>query len=465
MTGPHPALHWTHEDRLLCAGALPAPVGALELSEEGCQVSGAPQPRNLKSEISNPKSPAPGSNAALAAALRAPLVWGRVVERAWREGTACILLKRLEMMESGKWRMENGKWKQGASASLFPDAGHPSSVVDSPFSIPASALERLREMRVATLAKNVRLGHRLREIDGALARRGVSALLLKGAYLVRAVYGDPGLRGMGDVDVLVAPEALAEAAEALRDAGFSPLGPLPRGAPAQGLYLNSMVFGSDGDGGVIHLHWHWLNASFPILPYGARLDPDALRAGARSLPGFRALAVPEPEPAVLHLCEHAFKHAYDALVRLVDVVTLWRAAAPDAGRVGALARRWGLERPAGITLRLCGAYFGWEAFASPRAGDGSAAAALSEALLDGAPVARAEARFVRRAMDQCRGRARSYPVYLAWQEGVRGKVNFLARTLFPPQEDLRRIENLDRLPGIADYAGRVWRGIRFALRP
>lgn len=477
---------WSPEERLLCAGALPwlvPPGPASPLSGPQSKVAAGAEPAS-----------APSPDPALSAALREPLNWGRLVERARREGTACILLKRLLGIVNSELRIENA----GAGFSSHSQFNSLNSQFPAQFPpIPPFVWERLKEIRLATLAKNVRLGHRLREIDAALARRGVRAVLLKGAYLARTAYGDPGVRGMGDMDFLVEPAALAEAGAALREAGFVPLGPLPRGVPERGLYLNSVVYGdvwegaSDPDAGgsrakarsrnsvvkgdvwegasapewgaaFVHLHWHWLNASFPMLPYGARLDADALRASARPLPEFQALEAPAPERALLYLCEHAFKHAYDALIRLVDVVALWRAAGPDPGRVEAAARRWGLERPVGITLDLCGAYFGRACFASTVA-DGRAASDLARALLDGVPVPRAERMFQKAAFEHRRGRARSYGVYLAWQEGVRGKLGFLARTLFPPREDLRRIEAMDELPGVADYAGRVFRGVRFLL--
>ena len=69
-----------------------------------------------------------------------------------------------------------------------------------------------------------------REVTSALARRGVPVMLIKGMASARRHYDEPGDRPMTDVDLLVAADAHAEAAKAIRQCGFWPAGePRERG--------------------------------------------------------------------------------------------------------------------------------------------------------------------------------------------------------------------------------------------
>jgi len=63
----------------------------------------------------------------------------------------------------------------------------------------------------------------LREALDGLADAGIPVLVLKGAALAHLVYPEPGLRPMGDLDLLVPAGALAPALEALRGLGYRDL--------------------------------------------------------------------------------------------------------------------------------------------------------------------------------------------------------------------------------------------------
>lgn len=73
-----------------------------------------------------------------------------------------------------------------------------------------------RQRAVASLAATALVG----DVAGKLAHRGIPVMPLKGALLQHWLYDDPSDRPLTDVDLLVRPAALHEAAELLEAAGY-----------------------------------------------------------------------------------------------------------------------------------------------------------------------------------------------------------------------------------------------------
>ena len=69
-------------------------------------------------------------------------------------------------------------------------------------------------------ARWVRLEVLLGEVVGVLEGAGIGALVLKGAAMARRLYGEPGLRPMADLDVMVPAARMDVAEAALAAAGF-----------------------------------------------------------------------------------------------------------------------------------------------------------------------------------------------------------------------------------------------------
>ena len=85
------------------------------------------------------------------------------------------------------------------------------------------------------------------ELEGV----GISTLVLKGVPLVLVYYGDPGLRPMSDIDVLVRPEASQRALRTLAGLGWLPE------RRVDDLYLRYLhgVSLHDSSGRTLDLHW------------------------------------------------------------------------------------------------------------------------------------------------------------------------------------------------------------------
>jgi hypothetical protein len=99
-------------------------------------------------------------------------------------------------------------------------------------------------------------------ISQALVEAGIPSLTLKGPILGEAIYGDPGRRPAGDMDLFVLPRDLPGAVEVVRRAGYrAPTDHVGR----DGLPLLHYALGHEhGQLPPLELHWrvHWYEREF-----------------------------------------------------------------------------------------------------------------------------------------------------------------------------------------------------------
>jgi hypothetical protein len=212
----------------------------------------------------------------------------------------------------------------------------------------------------------------LTELEAALdrlAQAGVSVLLLKGAALAEALYGDPALRPMCDLDLLVHETDVGLALAVLTDSGYSPA--LPEARPGAALaWENELLLSKPGIVGIqVELHWRLLDSPF----YQQRMPLEWFWATAVPLRVGRATAITlGPEAALLYLCAHLTLHHRGAglkwwldlaeLIRRhgdrIDWPGLLRQAEacalvmPLQAALPALVALWGVRVPADLLARL-----------------------------------------------------------------------------------------------------------------
>jgi hypothetical protein len=148
---------------------------------------------------------------------------------------------------------------------------------------------RVAEALGATRLRALAFEATLRRVVRALEDNSIPALPLKGTVLADRLYGDPGLRPTGDVDVLVEPARFAAAVDTLRGLGY----PQPEDPPwTDGLPEFHYTFVDSGPVAVpVDLHWriHWAEHGF---------SEEVLRASAEASDGLRR-AEPAHELALL----------------------------------------------------------------------------------------------------------------------------------------------------------------------
>jgi hypothetical protein len=179
----------------------------------------------------------------------------------------------------------------------------------------------------------------------ALASAGVAATVIKGMHTARALFPEPGVRPMSDVDLVVAPGDIPAAEEVLAAAGFTRLAVdyqrRPYHAdwrpPGESGALRSLLLTHRDNPLALNLH-----DGFDRFPGHGRVAlgaPGAADTG--TMPGVRTPARVLAGPfLVAYLAAHASEQRENLLlVRLVELVLAMREADTAALRAFLHARR------------------------------------------------------------------------------------------------------------------------------
>ncbi|MGH2459509.1 MAG: nucleotidyltransferase domain-containing protein [Chloroflexota bacterium] len=167
----------------------------------------------------------------------------------------------------------------------------------------------------------------LREILVALSEAGVFSLVLKGAALAHLIYARPGLRPMGDLDLLVSWSDLGPAQRTLESIGFVSIDLAGDRSPDKHILLLKDV---DGLGVRVELHHR-------LFPSGLGGPPArGLRSGPLipfTLDGLTAYTL-DPDSLIWHLCQHLNFHAdVFTRLRLIWIADLARLAESFLDRI------------------------------------------------------------------------------------------------------------------------------------
>lgn len=277
--------------------------------------------------------------AALRAAARQPdWSWEAIAALAFAEGLAPLLYNDL------------------AQTELWP-------------AIPPGVRVDLQAAYEGSAIRNALLACELEKVLGRLDEAGVACLLLKGAALAQEVYGDPALRPMNDLDLLVHRADLGRALGVLAACGYTESRVEER--PGVTLAFESeLSLGKPGVIGIqIELHWRLLDAPF----YQRRLPMAWFWETATPVQVGRTVAAGlGPEALLLYLCAHLVLHHRGQGLRwwvdLAEVLhkqgrrldwpeLLRRAAACDLvmslqAVLPALADAWAAPVPADVLAQL-----------------------------------------------------------------------------------------------------------------
>ncbi len=214
--------------------------------------------------------------------------------------------------------------------------------------LPDRIVAALRGLYLDSMVRNMRLYSRLHDLLSALRSDGVEVLILKGAHLAQAVYGDIALRPMADVDILVRKEDLWRAEQRLLGMGYAP-------SEENGKYERTDLHFAYSlpEEGWVELHWDIVKPHWPF-----RMDVGDVwqRAHTAAVAGVDVWVL-SPEDLLLYLCLHTgFHHTFDyfGLKPICDIAEVIRRyegqlAWPEVQR---RARQAGAANVVYLTLAL-----------------------------------------------------------------------------------------------------------------
>lgn len=299
--------------------------------------------------------------------------------------------------------------------------------------LPAPARDALDAQYLQESVRALARYHELGTLVDRLADAGAQVIALKGIYLARAVYTEPGLRPMSDMDLLFRVEDLEDAQAALIALGYKREGMEfpPSHYPPRHHQLPP--FTRDGATAVeVHTSIERPSAPFPI-------DHDGIWGRARpwSVGGQGLLAL-APEDLLLHLCLHAaYHHKFRiGLSALMDIALVVERESLDWAALAVRARQWRAAFPVFIGLELAHRVVGAgippavRASLSPKRGAEAAVSIAEQTLLADRPNNRMDEDTVKHRLASPIG----YMQVLDTAKGLPGwreKAEFLLPYLFP----------------------------------
>lgn len=174
-------------------------------------------------------------------------------------------------------------------------------------------------------------------LTATLDQAGVKAVLLKGAALIARYYPDPGLRGVGDVDLQVPADQVRVAVEALMQAGWtSEEGLSATGIERQMRARHAWQFyktGEDDEQLMCDVHWH------PVVRcYSPRLAEMFLANAETVTAGAHTVRIPCATDLLFHAAAHGLQWSWTPPIRWIpDAWFVIRSGAVDWERLRVLA--------------------------------------------------------------------------------------------------------------------------------
>ena len=178
--------------------------------------------------------------------------------------------------------------------------------------LPPKIVEKFQKRYYATLAENMKKLHALDVLRKNLPAH-IPLLVLKGPALIQTIYGNPALRPMSDIDLLIQPNHLPNLKECLQAMAFTSPPEYPD------IYIKDKI--------TFDLHTDPLHADriadrLNVIP----LNVDHLWQNAKPLNTAENLLMLDLPDQILTLSIHALKHGYERHIWLFDILHNLRRA-------------------------------------------------------------------------------------------------------------------------------------------
>lgn len=209
--------------------------------------------------------------------------------------------------------------------------------------LPAVAAGALREGGLLAVRRTLGIAGELSRLAALFEARGIRVMGLKGSLVSQQLYGEPGVRHAGDIDLLVAPGDIAAADSLLRESNYRRSYPDFEPTAFQWrrfLQIEHELCHFHQESGVI-VELQWRLEGLPDIAF----DELWHSRSHVEIAGRKVAALPA-EVAVLFLFAHGAKHGWASLFWLVDAAIYLRGC--DSRAASALldsARRMAVTKP------------------------------------------------------------------------------------------------------------------------
>ncbi|MDD3875339.1 MAG: nucleotidyltransferase family protein [Bacteroidales bacterium] len=177
--------------------------------------------------------------------------------------------------------------------------------------LPDKVFSQLKNAYLTTFTKNTLASEALKEVLIKLNNAGIETVLLKGMAMAQFIYNDPGVRPMGDIDLVVHPEKLLETEEILFNLGYVNNTPY-KSKKIRTLNIHNHLNAFVKNNVVIELHWDLFSVhhiyKIPANEIWKHLEVKLLENNKIHVLDF--------ETTVQYLCLHSMSHFQKKKIRL-----------------------------------------------------------------------------------------------------------------------------------------------------
>lgn len=216
----------------------------------------------------------------------------------------------------------------------------------------------LRAAAAGIARDNLNFAAESRRIGNLLEKAGVSHLFVKGASLDMLAYRTLALKRARDIDVLIAPERVAQACQVLGAAGYVRTSPGPEVGPDQ--FMTWMALCKE-------TNWRHERTGIVVELHSGLVDNPALLPGVDvhsprqtvELGGGLSLPTLRTEELFAYLCVHGATHAWSRLKWPADVAALLGGLLDmtEIERLYRASLQLGVGRSSAQALLLCNQLF------------------------------------------------------------------------------------------------------------
>jgi hypothetical protein len=285
-------------------------------------------------------------------------------------------------------------------------------------SVSQTALKRLEDRYNQTKKYTLAVVANARALADKLEQTGIPVMVLQGLSLTR-LYGDKGLRPLGDVDLMVKPGHKEGFKQLLGQAGYQAVYP----AYPDILYKDDLM---------VDIHTHVLNLD-RIHNRRHIFPADLTPMWEKAVPFFEqqdGLLLPDPFDNFVALAAHALKHSYSRLIWLVDLHECLLEIGDKPGGWGEVVKRvrfWQQERIVLYALILVENIFGLQVPLPVKQELGIGRLNILEKHL------------LRLKLRGFSSRGLCYVLWLCNIRGAGNKLKFIKETVFPKDEVMAQV--------------------------